>query len=205
MAGGVRFENLETGEPLSEWGHELLTANAYLGGFGIKAALDAGADIVITGRVADASLASGSAAWWWGWSREDHDRLAGAVVAGHIIECGAQATGGNFSGFRTIDDLVHPGFPLAEIDEDGASVITKHEGTRGQVSVDTVTAQLLYEVGAPGYLNPDVVAMLDTVVSGAVGSGSCGRRRGKGSGSASNDQGRDHRTREVAQQPRPSC
>ncbi len=164
VAGGIRFENLETGEPLSEWGHEALTANAYLGGFGIKAALDSGADIVITGRVADASLASGAAAWWWGWSREDHDRLAGAVVAGHIIECGAQATGGNFSGFRTIDDLVHPGFPLAEIAEDGTSVITKHKGTGGEVSVDTVTAQLLYEVGAPGYLNPDVVAMLDTVV-----------------------------------------
>lgn len=100
VASGVSFDNLDTGLPLSEWGHEVLTANVYLGGFGIKAALDRGADIVITGRVADASLATGAAAWWWGWSRDDHDRLAGAVVAGHIIECGAQATGGNFSGFR---------------------------------------------------------------------------------------------------------
>ena len=163
MAAGVRLDNLDTGAPFSEWGHDVLTANAYLGGFGIKAALDGGADIVITGRVADASLASGSAAWWWGWSTEDHDRLAGAVVAGHIIECGAQATGGNFSGFREIDDLEHPGFPLAEIDQDGSSVITKHPGTGGAVSVDTVTAQLLYEVGGPDYLNPDVVARLDTV------------------------------------------
>jgi hypothetical protein len=163
VASGVQFENLETGQALSEWDHEVLTANAYLGGFGIKAALDAGADVVITGRVADASLASGSAAWWWDWSCEDYDRLAGAVVAGHIIECGAQATGGNFSGFSEIHDLRHPGFPLAEIDRDGTSVITKHARTGGAVSVDTVTAQLLYEVGGPGYLNPDVVARLDTV------------------------------------------
>ena len=163
VAAGVELDNLDTGRRFSEWGHDVLTANAYLGGFGIKAALDRGADIVITGRVADASLASGSAAWWWDWSAEDYDRLAGAVVAGHIIECGAQATGGNFSGFREISDLTHPGFPLAEIERDGTSVITKHPGTGGAVSVDTVTAQLLYEVGAPGYLNPDVVAWLDTV------------------------------------------
>ena len=109
------------------------------------------------------SLASGSAAWWWGWGPLDHHALAGAVVAGHVIECGAQATGGNFSGFRAIRDLTHPGFPLAEIDQDGTSVITKHEGTGGSVSVATVTAQLLYEIGGPDYLNPDVVARLDTV------------------------------------------
>jgi hypothetical protein len=169
VAAGVKFENLDSGRPLSEWGHEVLTANAYLGGFGIKAALDAGADVVITGRVADASLASGSAAWWWDWDPQDYDRLAGAVVAGHVIECGAQATGGNFSGFSQIDDLVHPGFPLAEIDQDGTSVITKHDGTGGAVSVDTVTAQLLYEVGGPGYLNPDVVARLDTVTLEQIG------------------------------------
>jgi Acyclic terpene utilisation family protein AtuA len=160
---GVGLANLDTGAPFSSWGHDPLTANAYLGGFGIKAALDAGADIVVTGRVADASLASGAGAWWWGWSPDDHDALAGAVVAGHVIECGAQATGGNFSGFRQIDDLTHPGFPLAEIDRDGTSVITKHEGTGGAVTVGTVTAQLLYEVGGPDYLNPDVVARLDTV------------------------------------------
>src|SRR6266511_3604654 len=93
----------------------------------------------------------------------DPDGLAGAVVAGHVIECGAQATGGNFSGFREIADLTHPGFPLAEIGRDGSSVITKHPGAGGAVTVDTVTAQLLYEVDGPGYLNPDVVARLDTV------------------------------------------
>ncbi|MCO5997508.1 acyclic terpene utilization AtuA family protein [Actinoallomurus rhizosphaericola] len=162
-AEGHDLAHLDTGEPFASWGHEPLTANAYLGGFGVAAALAGGADIVITGRVADASLVTGAAAWWWGWSPDDHDALAGAVVAGHVIECGAQATGGNFSGFTGIADLRHPGFPIAEVDRDGSSVITKHEDTGGAVTVDTVTAQLLYEVGAPGYLNPDVIARLDTV------------------------------------------
>jgi Acyclic terpene utilisation family protein AtuA len=163
LAGGHGLAHLDTGAPLESWGRQPLTANAYLGGFGIAAALEAGADVVVTGRVADASLVSGAAAWWWGWTPSDHHALAGAVVAGHVIECGAQATGGNFSGFREIADLTHPGFPLAEIDRDGSSVITKHPGTGGAVTLDTVTAQLLYEVGGPGYLNPDVVARLDTV------------------------------------------
>jgi hypothetical protein len=163
LADGHDLAHLDTGEPLETWSRQPLTANAYLGGFGVAAALEAGADVVVTGRVADASLVSGAAAWWWGWTPGDHDRLAGAVVAGHVIECGAQATGGNFSGFQEIADLAHPGFPLAEIDRDGSSVISKHPGTGGAVTVDTVTAQLLYEVDGPGYLNPDVVARLDTV------------------------------------------
>jgi len=163
LAEGHDLAHLDTGTPFASWGHQPLTANAYLGGFGIAAALAAGADVVVTGRVADASLVSGAAAWWWGWTPGEHDALAGAVVAGHVIECGAQATGGNFSGFREIADLTHPGFPLAEIDRDGSSVITKHPGTGGAVTTDTVTAQLLYEVDGPGYLNPDVVARLDTV------------------------------------------
>jgi Acyclic terpene utilisation family protein AtuA len=162
-ADGHDLAHLDTGKPFTSWGHEPLTTNAYLGGFGIAAALVGGADIVITGRVADASLVTGAAAWWWGWSPDDHDALAGAVVAGHVIECGAQATGGNFSGFTGVVDLRHPGFPIAEVDRDGTSVITKHEGTGGAVTVDTVTAQLLYEIGTPGYLNPDVIARLDTV------------------------------------------
>jgi len=181
LADGHELSHLDTGEPFTGWGRDPLTANAYLGGFGVQAALAAGADIVVTGRVADASLITGAAAWWWRWTPADLDALAGAVVAGHVIECGAQATGGNFSGFRQIADLSHPGFPLAEVDRDGTSVITKHEGTGGAVTVDTVTAQLLYEIGAPGYLNPDVVSHLDTVrlepagpdrvrISGVVGS-----------------------------------
>jgi len=163
LADGHELSHLDTGEPFTGWGHDPLTANAYLGGFGVQAALAGGADIVVTGRVADASLVTGAAAWWWRWTPADLDALAGAVAAGHVIECGAQATGGNFSGFRQIADLTHPGFPLAEVDRDGTSVITKHEGTGGAVTLDTVTAQLLYEIGAPGYLNPDVVAHLDTV------------------------------------------
>jgi hypothetical protein len=159
---GHSLRHLTSGEPLSSWPHQPLTANAYLGGFGIARALEQGADIVITGRVADASLVVGPAAWWWGWRPDDYDALAGAVTAGHVIECGPQATGGNFSGFRSITDLVQPGFPIAEIAADGSSVITKDPGTGGAVTEDTVTAQLLYEIGEPAYLNPDVTTHLDT-------------------------------------------
>lgn len=141
----------------------VLTANAYLGAFGIAEALQRGADIVVTGRVTDASVTMGPAIAHHGWGREDHDALAGALIAGHVIECGAQATGGNFSGFAEIADMARPGFPIAEIAADGSSVITKHPGTGGAVTLDTVTAQLVYEIGAPAYLNPDVVAHLDTV------------------------------------------
>jgi Acyclic terpene utilisation family protein AtuA len=159
---GHSLPNLTSSEPLSSWPHQPLTANAYLGGFGIARALRKGADIVITGRVADASLAVGPAAWWWSWSPHDYDALAGAVAAGHVIECGPQATGGNFSGFPTIADLLQPGFPIAEIAADGSALITKHPGTGGAVTQDTVTAQLLYEIGEPAYLNPDVTTHLDT-------------------------------------------
>ncbi|WP_059016980.1 acyclic terpene utilization AtuA family protein [Mycobacterium sp. M26] len=140
-----------------------LTANAYLGGWGIADCLDAGADIVITGRVTDASVVVGPAAAHFGWARDDYDRLAGAVVAGHVIECGTQATGGNYAFFTEIADLGHPGFPLAEVYQDGSSVITKQPGTGGQVSIGTVTAQLLYEIGGPRYANPDVTARFDTI------------------------------------------
>jgi len=159
---GHSLPHLASGEPLSSWPHQPLTANAYLGGFGIARALANGADIVITGRVADASVVVGPAAWWWSWTPNDYDALAGALAAGHVIECGPQATGGNFSGFRIIADLVQPGFPIAEIDADGSSVITKNPGTGGAVTRDTVTAQLLYEIGEPAYLNSDVTTHLDT-------------------------------------------
>lgn len=142
---------------------DALTANAYLGAFGIAEALRAGADIVVTGRVTDASVVVGPAIAEFGWGREDFDRLAAAVVAGHVIECGAQATGGNFSGFRDIDTSRPLGFPIAEIGEDGGVVITKHEGTGGAVTVDTVTAQLVYEIQDQQYLNPDVVVDLTSV------------------------------------------
>ena len=145
------------------WGNAL-TANAYVGGFGIAAALAGGADVVVTGRVTDASLVVGPAVWWHGWEPTAYDALAGAVVAGHVLECGCQATGGNFSGFRSIPHPDRPmGFPLAEVAEDGSSVITKHGGTGGLVSVDTVTAQLMYEVQGPQYLGPDVTTDLTSI------------------------------------------
>jgi hypothetical protein len=149
-------------EALAAAGVELpdatVTANAYLGGWGIAAALDSGAQVVVTGRVTDAALVIGSAAWWHGWARDDYDALAGALVTGHVLECGAQATGGNYSFFTDVPGIEHVGFPLAEIAADGSAIITKHEGTGGLVDIGTVTAQLLYEIGPTTYLNPDVSA-----------------------------------------------
>jgi hypothetical protein len=162
-AAGQPLAHADTGLPLSSAGGRPVTANAYLGGWGIAAALEAGADLVVCGRVSDASLVVGPAAWRFGWARDDWDRLAGAVVAGHVIECGAQATGGNYAFFTEIASLARPGFPIAEVFADGSSVITKHPGTGGEVSLGTVTAQLVYEVEGPRYANPDVVARFDTI------------------------------------------
>ena len=159
-AAGERFAHLDKGDPL---GGDPLTANAYLGGWGIAEALGRGADIVVTGRVSDAALVVGPAAWKFGWARDDWDRLAGAVAAGHIIECSAQATGGNYSFFEEVDWSKPLGFPIAEMYEDGSFVITKHPGTGGRVNVGTVTAQLLYEIDGARYYNPDVVARFDTI------------------------------------------
>ena len=154
------------GDDLRELGRwpGALTANAYLGGFGIAAALRGGADVVVTGRVTDASLVVGAGIAHHGWTPEAHDALAGAVVAGHVLECGTQATGGNFSGFRSLQHTGAPlGFPLAELAADGSSVITKHDGTGGAVTVDTVTAQLVYEIQSTRYLGPDVTTLLDSI------------------------------------------
>jgi hypothetical protein len=141
----------------------VLAANAYLGAWGIADCLRGGADVVVTGRVTDASVIVGPAAAHFGWAPSNYDALAGAVAAGHVIECGAQATGGNYAFFTELDDLTHPGFPLAEIHADGSSVITKHPGTGGAVTVGTVTAQLLYEIGGARYANPDVTLRVDTI------------------------------------------
>jgi hypothetical protein len=169
--------HLDTGEPLPE---KPVVANAYLGARGIVAALEAGADVVVTGRVTDAAVVVGPAAHRHGWSVDDLDALAGAVAAGHVIECGAQATGGNFSFAGELDGMARAGFPIAEIAADGSAVITKPSGTGGAVTVETVTAQLLYEIDGPRYLTPDVVARFDSVtlhddgpdrvvIAGAVG------------------------------------
>jgi hypothetical protein len=163
QAAGHPLANMDTGRSLAEVALQPVTANAYLGGWGIAAALESGADVVVCGRVADAALVMGPAAWRFGWRRDDWDRLAGAAVAGHVLECGAQATGGNYAFFQEVPGLERPGFPLAEIAPDGSCVVTKHPGTGGLVSVGTVTAQLLYEIEGPRYATPDVVARFDTI------------------------------------------
>jgi hypothetical protein len=162
-AAGHDFTHLDTGRKLAEAEVEPVTANAYLGGWGIAEALAAEADIVVTGRTTDASVVVGPAAWWHGWTPADHDAIAGAMAAGHVIECGPQATGGNYSFFEEVTDRRYPGFPIAEVGADGSSVITKHEDTGGLVSVGTVTAQLLYEIAEPAYLGPDAVAHFDSL------------------------------------------
>ncbi len=163
QAAGESFAHFDRGVALETLDREVLSANAYLGGWGIAKALELGADLVICPRVTDASLVVGPAAWRFGWARDDWDRLASAVVAGHVLECGPQATGGNYSFFREVRGLERPGFPIAEIAGDGSFTVTKHPGTGGEVSVGTVTAQLLYEIGAPRYESPDVTARFDTV------------------------------------------
>lgn len=145
-----------------------LTANAYLGAWGIAECLRAGADLVVTGRVTDASLVVGPAAAHFGWKTDDWDRLAGAMVAGHVLECGTQATGGNYSFFTELDAR-RPGFPLAEIHSDGSSVITKHAVTGGAVTVDTVVAQLVYEITGARYAGPDATARFDSICLTADG------------------------------------
>ena len=163
--------DFETCEPLAvgDESTEFISANAYLGCWGIVEALNLGADIVVTGRTTDAAIVCGPAAWHHGWQRTDWDQLAGAVAAGHVIECGTQATGGNFSFFTELSGMENAGFPIAEVAADGSSVITKHPGTGGAVTIGTVTSQLLYEIDGPAYLGPDVSARFDTIRLDPVG------------------------------------
>jgi hypothetical protein len=163
QADGEEFNNLDKKTSLKDSGYKVLTANTYLGAWGIKEALDQNADIVICPRVTDASVVIGPAAWKFNWQRNDYDQLAGALVAGHIIECGAQATGGNYAFFQEVKSFKNIGYPIAEIHEDGSCVITKHKNTGGMVSVGTVTAQLLYEISTTEYLNPDVTGHFNTL------------------------------------------
>ncbi len=180
QAAGCRLENLETGQPLSELKTQVVSANAYLGAWPIADALAAGARIVITGRVADASLTVGPAVHEFGWAWDDWNRLAGASVAGHLIECGAQATGGLYRHWQNLD-LANVGYPIAELEADGTATITKPPGTGGAVNQHTIAEQLVYEIGDPAhYLTPDVEVDFTTVeisetghdrvrVSGAIG------------------------------------
>jgi hypothetical protein len=166
---GETFTNLDTGVPLTETGNEVLTANAYFGAWGIAEALRQGADIVICPRVTDAAVVIGPAAWKFGWARNDYDALAGALTAGHIIECGCQTCGGNYSFFQEVPSFHNVGYPIAEIEADGSFTVTKHPGTGGLISVGTVTAQLLYEISTPAYVNPDVIAHFDSLRIEQVG------------------------------------
>ncbi|KAH7143489.1 hypothetical protein EDB81DRAFT_795779 [Dactylonectria macrodidyma] len=143
---------------------DILCSNAYIGMQGIIQALNAGAQIVICGRVCDASPVMGLAAWWHGWKYDDYDQIAGGLVAGHLIECGCYVTGGNFCGFKSIEKPYLHGYPIAEISADGSCEITMHDGSNGAVTVDSVKAQLLYEIQGSEYLNPDVVAHLSNAV-----------------------------------------
>ena len=163
IKSGEEFKNIDKDTILSDSEFNPLTANAYLGAWGIKEALDLGADIVICPRVTDAAVVIGPAAWKFNWERNNYDALAGALTAGHIIECGCQATGGNYAFFKEVPSFDNVGYPIAEIFEDGSFNITKHSGTGGLVSTGTVTAQLLYEINSPAYVNPDVVAHFDTL------------------------------------------
>ena len=158
-----QLHHFETGESISD-PTRFLTANAYLGCWGIVDALEGGADIVVTGRVTDAAVVCGPAAWHHGWKRTDWNELAGAVAAGHVIECSSQATGGNYSFFHEVPGIERLGFPWAEIAADGSCVVGKHDdGLGGQVSLGTITSQLLYEIGGHEYFGPDVTTRFDTI------------------------------------------
>ena len=169
QSDGESFTNLDTQQHLKDSDQKALTANAYLGGWGIKEALDQGADIVICPRVTDAAVVIGPAAWKFNWQRNDYDALAGALAAGHIIECGAQCCGGNYAFFEEVPSFRNVGYPIAEIEASGNFTITKHPGTGGLISEGTVKAQLLYEISTPAYYNPDVIAHFDTMQIVQVG------------------------------------
>ncbi|MBI5019959.1 MAG: DUF1446 domain-containing protein [Ignavibacteriales bacterium] len=168
---GIPFTNLENGASFDSIGHKILSANVYFGARPIVEALKQDAQIVITGRTTDTSLTYAPMIYEFGWSWDDWDKLAAGVVAGHILECGGQATGGNFSaGWKSVPDLAHIGFPIAEAYPNGEFIITKHENTGGLVSVDTITEQLMYEIGDPqNYITPDCVADFSSIKLEQVG------------------------------------
>ena len=161
---GEEFIHIDKNQPLKSSDCQILTANIYLGAWGIVKALDLGADVVICPRVTDASLVIGPAAWKFKWQRNDYHKLAGALAAGHIIECGAQTTGGNYAFFEEVGTFKDIGYPIAEVYEDGSFIVTKHQNTGGMISEGTVTAQLLYEISSPDYINPDVIGHFDSLV-----------------------------------------
>lgn len=168
---GIKLDNMETGQSFDSIGHKILSANVYFGAGPIVEALRAGADIVITGRTTDTGLTLAPMMYEFGWSDNDWDKIAAGTIAGHILECGGQASGGNFSGdWRSVPDLAHIGFPIAEAYPSGDVVITKHENTGGMVSMQTTKEQLLYEIGDPtSYITPDGVADFTSIQLENVG------------------------------------
>jgi hypothetical protein len=160
LASGQQLQNIDTAEPITQIRNQIQSANAYIGAFPLAEALATGADVIVTGRCADAALALAPMIHEFGWKPEQWDLLAAGIVAGHIIECGTQATGGNCSlDWRTTPDFAHIGYPVIEAESDGTAVITKHAGTGGRVTLATVKEQLVYEIGDPKrYMTPDVVA-----------------------------------------------
>ena len=165
LARGIELRNMDTGEPLSSVRDQIQSANAYLGAAPIVEALNKGAQVVITGRATDTGLTLGPMIHEFGWAGHDWDRLAAGTIAGHIIECGAQCSGGNCQyEWQSIPDLANVGFPIAEASADGTFVITKHKGTGGRVNLPSIKEQLVYEMGDPrGYITPDCVADFTTI------------------------------------------
>lgn len=162
-AAGEALANMDTGRPLADVQDQVLSANVYLGAAPVVRALEMGADVVITGRVTDTGVTLAPMIHEFGWAADDWDRLAAGIIAGHIIECGPQCTGGNFTDWQKVKSYSNLGFPLVEARPDGTFTVTKHPGTGGLVSVHTVTEQLLYEMGSPRYLAPDCVARFDSI------------------------------------------
>jgi acyclic terpene utilization AtuA family protein len=164
MASGEKFSNLESGEDIATVRERITSANVYIGAKPIADALAQGADIVVTGRASDPSLVVAPLIYEFGWSMDDYDKLAAGTIMGHTIECGPQCTGGNYTNWREVPDMARIGYPIVEAYADGSFVVTKHEGTGGLINVETVTSQLLYELGDPtSYLGPDCIADFTTI------------------------------------------
>lgn len=170
IADGHHLNNMETGEPIASVKDELLSANVYFGSRPIVEALDKGADVIVTGRVTDTGLTLAPMIHEFGWSFDDYDKMSAGTIAGHIIECGAQVSGGNFTDWETVDDFIDIGFPIIEAKPEGDFYVTKHEGTGGKVSEQTVKEQLLYEIGDPSeYITPDCIADFTSIKLEAAG------------------------------------
>ena len=163
LAGGERLAHMDTGRPLTDIRSRVLSANVYLGAAPIVKALEMGANVVVAGRVTDTAVTLAPLLHEFGWAPDDWDRVAAGVIAGHIIECGTQCTGGNFTDWKLVRTYKDIGFPIVEAFPDGSFVVTKHPGTGGLVSVHTVSEQLVYEMGTPAYISPDAVARFDSI------------------------------------------